>query len=300
MVKISIKTQENLEYEVWGDVEIICPICRSKKYINIPKRIIEQAKQLTSILIPVGRICDHAFVPFIDKQFKVRGYQKLDALLNDLESKIAPPIELKPESIDIIEIKMNIRPEMMIYAIQGTIFKKKVLIVIDKKLEYLKDTLFDFLDYIFQNSFDTNIMIKSKEDFKRTKKLYNEYLVLEGKNIVGKEKINIDLKDLNIEEELIVDFYREGDSVSSLKNLKDKLRQLYALTQKLLGFYKKHCIQHPLIPKKAIRYLEDTHFIKVKKSYFQLLIKIINNYFNTKIVLVQDKTSEMLKQMWGE
>lgn len=64
---MAVKAQSNLETEVWGNVGIVCPICRSKKIINIPMRIIDQSKQLTSLFIPTGRVCDHAFVPFIDK-----------------------------------------------------------------------------------------------------------------------------------------------------------------------------------------------------------------------------------------
>ena len=71
---MAVDVQNNVEIDVWSDIEIICPVCRTKKSINIPARIIDKSKQLTSILIPIGRICDHAFIPFVDKQFKVRGY----------------------------------------------------------------------------------------------------------------------------------------------------------------------------------------------------------------------------------
>ena len=55
-----------------------CPICKSKKEIDIPGSIISQASQLTTISLPKGLICDHHFQMFIDKNFKVRGYQKVD------------------------------------------------------------------------------------------------------------------------------------------------------------------------------------------------------------------------------
>ena len=59
-------------------VQIICPICKSKKQLNIPKAIINQAKQLTTVSIQKGMLCNHHFQVFIDKNFKVRGYQKID------------------------------------------------------------------------------------------------------------------------------------------------------------------------------------------------------------------------------
>ena len=296
---MAVKSQNKVETELWGDIEIICPICRSKRMINIPMRIIDQSKQLTSLFIPTGRICDHAFVPFIDKHLKVRGYQKLDALLDDIEPKTENINELTPQDIDIIEIKMNIRPEMMIYAMRGSLIRNRILLVIENDLDFLKDTLLDFFDYIFQRSFDIHILVQTKENFKTNKGHYTEYLILEGKNIIGKMKKSINFSELKIEEEIIKDFYREGDSILGLKYLRDKIRELYTLSHKLYDFYNKQGLQQPLQTRKAIRYLEDTHFIKINKNYFKFLIDIVKNYFNTEIRLVQDIIAEKIDQMWG-
>lgn len=296
---MAVKTQGKIESEEWEDVEIICPNCHIKKIINIPKRIIDNSKQLTSIFIPAGRICDHAFIPFIDKQFKVRGYQKLDALLDEIEPKTEPLEELIPEDIDIIEIKMNLKPEMVIYAIHGCIFREKVVIIIENNIKYLKETILDFFDYIFQKSFDIDVIILTKDKFKKNKKFYTNHLIIAGKNIVGKTKGLVNIDELKMEEEYVRGFYMEADSISGLRNLRDKLRQTYALTYKLIEFYKKEGIEKPLNIKKAMRFLEDSHFLKIKKHYFQLLIEIAFNYFKSKIILVQDKVGEMLGQMWG-
>jgi len=297
---MAVSVQDNTETEVWQDVEIICPICRTKRTINIPIRIIDGSKQLTSILIPVGRICDHAIVPFVDKQFKVRGYQKLDALLDEIESKTEQLEDLEHQNIDVIEIKMNIKPEMMVYALHGCFFKQKVLMVIDKKLEYLKDTLSDFFEYIFYGSFKRDNIIQTREEYKRNKKFYTEYLVLEGKDIIGKTKKGFKIEEFKIEGEVIKNFYREGDSILGLKNLRNQLREIHALSHKILEFAKKQGISQPLQIKKAIRYLEDTHFIRIKKFYFLFLSEIVENYFGTKIEFVQDKIGEMIDNMWGE
>jgi len=296
---MAVKAQSNIETEVWGNVEIVCPICRSKKIINIPMRIIDQSKQLTSLFIPTGRICDHAFVPFIDKHLKVRGYQKLDALLDDIEPKTELITELKPQDIDVFEIRMNVRPEIMIYAIRGSLIKKRILIVIDNDLEFLKDTLFDFFDYAFQKSFDTHILIHTKETYKVSKKHYSEYLVLEGKGIIGSMKKSLNINELKIEQEIIKEFFRESDSNLGLINLRDKIREIYTLSHKLFEFYNKQGINHPLQAKKAIHYLEDTHFIKISKVYFKFLVEVVKYYFDTDIILVQDKLAEKIDNMWG-
>lgn len=296
---MAVDVDNNVETDVWSEVEIICPVCRTKKSINIPARVIDKSKQLTSILIPIGRICDHAFIPFVDKQFKVRGYQKLDALLDDIESKPEPIIELTPDDVDVIGIKMNLKPEMIMYTLRGVFFKQKVLVLIDKNLEYLKDNLSNYFEYIFQKSFDTNILIQSKGEYKRNKRFYSDYLILEGKYIIGKAKNSIKREELKIENELIITFFREGDSILGLKNLRDKLREIHALSYKLFEFYNKQNRDQPLQIKKTMRYLEDTHFTRIRKDYFLLLIDVVRNYFNTNIQLVQEKIGNMIDQMWG-
>ena len=59
-------------------VQFICPVCKSSKVLKISKSVIKQANNLTSVSIPSGLICKHSFQAFVDKQFKVRGYQKVD------------------------------------------------------------------------------------------------------------------------------------------------------------------------------------------------------------------------------
>ena len=68
-------------------VLIICPICKIKKQVNIPKSIISEAKQLSSISISKNIVCEHHFQAFVDKNFIVRGYQKVDYQLENKLSK---------------------------------------------------------------------------------------------------------------------------------------------------------------------------------------------------------------------
>jgi hypothetical protein len=68
-------------------IEIICPICKSKKQLNIPESIINQSKQLTAVSIQKGMLCNHHFQLFIDKNFKVRGYQKIDFEVSPIKKR---------------------------------------------------------------------------------------------------------------------------------------------------------------------------------------------------------------------
>ena len=68
-------------------IEVICPVCKFKKVIQIPKSIVNKASQLTTISVPQGKVCQHHFQLFIDKNFSIRGYQKVDFQLNPGEIK---------------------------------------------------------------------------------------------------------------------------------------------------------------------------------------------------------------------
>ena len=66
------------ELNAYSKVKITCPICKVKKELKFPKSVINEARQLTTISLPRGLLCDHHFQAFVDKNFVVRGYQKVD------------------------------------------------------------------------------------------------------------------------------------------------------------------------------------------------------------------------------
>ncbi len=68
-------------------VQVICPVCKAQNTVRIPKSVINQASQLTTVSVPKGEICQHHFQLFIDKNFKIRGYQKVDFQLDSENDK---------------------------------------------------------------------------------------------------------------------------------------------------------------------------------------------------------------------
>ncbi len=79
------------------NVKIICPSCKTSKSLPIKRSIVKQSMQLTTISIPAGMICEHHFQAFVDKNFKVRGYQNVDYAF---ESENAPKalVENEPDA----------------------------------------------------------------------------------------------------------------------------------------------------------------------------------------------------------
>ena len=60
------------------EIRFMCPTCKATKVLEFPGSVINHAKQLTTISLPKGLICPHHFQAFVDKNFMVRGYQKVD------------------------------------------------------------------------------------------------------------------------------------------------------------------------------------------------------------------------------
>lgn len=81
MIKKEIISYENYTQNIL----IQCPLCKQKKILKIPIQIIDQNKQLTTISVPSGLVCKHSFQLFVDKHYKVRGYQKVDFELSRVE-----------------------------------------------------------------------------------------------------------------------------------------------------------------------------------------------------------------------
>ncbi|MFX1256600.1 MAG: hypothetical protein ACFFAN_01975 [Promethearchaeota archaeon] len=76
-----INRDDNSQPNIQNDsknIMFVCPVCKSSKSLKILRSILNQAKQLTTISIPKNKICEHHFQAFIDKQFTIRGYQRVD------------------------------------------------------------------------------------------------------------------------------------------------------------------------------------------------------------------------------
>lgn len=63
-------------------VPLECPICKKKGSISLKKNRFPEEKRLLTLSINQGIICDHHFQAFIDRNFKVRGYQKVDLTIS--------------------------------------------------------------------------------------------------------------------------------------------------------------------------------------------------------------------------
>ena len=110
IIKETIQAQMN-DLNEYSPITFICPVCKTRKELKIPIVIINEARQLTTVSIPKGLVCEHHFQAFVDKNFVIRGYQKVDfEIAYDIyNKKKKKKLEItKPENIhDEIIIEGN-------------------------------------------------------------------------------------------------------------------------------------------------------------------------------------------------
>jgi hypothetical protein len=75
------------------DISIICPVCSTSGKIQISKKDLGKASRgLLSISIPEQVVCEHSFIAYIDRNFKVRDY-----FVPDFEISLRGLGSVKPE-----------------------------------------------------------------------------------------------------------------------------------------------------------------------------------------------------------
>jgi hypothetical protein len=75
----------NTEHNGLANIRVICPQCNKSKFIKIPASIITESTNVTTVSIPMNYVCEHSFQIFVDKRFLIRGYQRVDFDISNLE-----------------------------------------------------------------------------------------------------------------------------------------------------------------------------------------------------------------------
>lgn len=113
-------------------VTITCPVCRNKELaIELPTFLVKESQDnILKIQIPQEKCCPlHSFMVFIDKNFKVRGYQHADLEFNLKPGKAAAPSPLDGEllSFDVHELINTVSMDIAAMMLRAIIINKPVL-----------------------------------------------------------------------------------------------------------------------------------------------------------------------------
>jgi len=128
-------------------ISISCPVCKKRGMVEIPFSIMKENKPLTTISVPKGELCDHHFQIFLDKNYVIRGFQKVDFELKELNS-------LDTQNLKNKSLKYNKKEELP---------HKIMQISQDRKNMSLKEIYEEFWEFIGDdNETFQNFIIEDK------------------------------------------------------------------------------------------------------------------------------------------
>ncbi|MHA1104457.1 MAG: hypothetical protein ACTSPN_01915 [Promethearchaeota archaeon] len=84
------------ENEEWQGILVECPFCNKQRKIKIPLSKINKSPELTTILIPKFKLCEHSFLFLVDNALTPKKYECIDIIVSDIET----------ENLDIQEIDL--------------------------------------------------------------------------------------------------------------------------------------------------------------------------------------------------
>lgn len=271
-------------------VQLRCPECEKNGYIEVSKQELKNVSRgLLAVNISEEIICKHSFVAYLDKNLNVRDCFIADFHIEIPEMVSTEAVEAeeisKADKIDLVLIKLNMPASLIAYLLKGILLGQKILILNDQN--YLYDHIREFINYITQNSFNTNFKIIPREEYINNKKQYKNYIILERNEIVNDKEEVLSEKKLNVERTVVEKFLAETDERSSLIVLKNEIQKAYTLADKIIEFinnFKGKEIQS----KKIIDYLSKEENIDIKIPYLRFLLDIVEYYFKVDVPISSD------------
>jgi hypothetical protein len=202
-----------------------------------------------------------------------------------MEIKGISDIEVPDKNIlDVELIKEYIEPISLAYIIYGVVLRKKVLFLLDNS--FLKEHLNNLFEFIFENSFEYDILVESFENYIKNKKSYEGTLILGEKKVI--KNINNEAvreKDIKVEQDIIKTFLSKPQRKASLLSLKEEVQKAYILANELVEeISKKEKGEGQKIDvKQLFQDLEESHNITLALPYIYFLMEIVENYFKKEV-----------------
>ena len=265
-------------------LEVRCPSCSSRGYIEISEKEVEKAARgVFAVNVSEGIACEHSFVAYIDKNLTVRDTFIADFQL-ELPEITVPPVKepemsSQLESIDVSLIKLNLTATLLVNIIRAIFFKKSVLILTDQS--FMVDQIYNFLDYIMKNSYETSIRVKSEEEYQS--KSFKDDIILKNNKILQDYDDVLNPKKISIERLLVRKFIEEYEPIPSLIILHESIQKTYELSETIVKRVNSLKKKEKLISKKVIEEIANVHSVKIQLPYLDFLYEIVENYFKIQI-----------------
>ncbi|MHA1256462.1 MAG: hypothetical protein ACTSPS_12765, partial [Promethearchaeota archaeon] len=144
---------------------------------------------------------------------------------------------------------------------------------------YFKELIVNFFHYLTQDTFNIDISLLSKEKYKNEKEKYQNYMVLEQREILNNVDNLIDPTDLTIEKQIVRNFLFESNLMESLNNLKSEMLQFYNLSKSITEFINQNNERNEITSQMVRQHLKKITKKEISSDLFHLLVEIAQNYF---------------------
>ncbi len=214
----------------------------------------------------------------------------LEVLLPDMEIEGIDDTDLpEKDALDMDLIKTYIEPVSLSYILHGVILKKEILFLLENS--FLKEHLINLFEFVFEDSFNFDIVVDSVENYITNKNSLEGRLILGEKKIIKNINENpIREKDIKIEQDIIRKLLSISQRKASLLSLKREVKKAHILAKELLESISmvEQGDGSKIDVKKLLPNLEEKYNIKLTLPYINFLMEIIEKYFEKQV-------SEILK-----
>lgn len=269
-------------------LKVRCPTCGKWGEIEVSEDAIKSISHgLLAINVPEKIICSDSFILYIDKNLNIR-----DSFVADLNLELPNAVIEKSKEeelitfkkkLDIELIKLNIPPLLLAFILRGILFKQRIVLILDE--DHLYDHINNLIEYITQNSFETEFSIIHKDIYDNNKKSYKKSLVLQGKEVLNDKNKIINPKKLPIERRIIQQFYGERQSELSLIMLMNEIQKASEFSHYIVDVFSNVEDKKYLDIAAINNKLQEKYKIKISSFYLKFLIDIVENYYKFEIPL---------------
>ena len=262
-------------------VTIKCPECSAIDRIELDENILAHNERgITAVNVVKSTMCSHSFIVYIDTNFTVRDSFATDfnVELPQIKMNDSRTMTLKRD-FDQYIIFLNMKPVTVSYILRCCFLKKKIIFI--NNMSIINPHLKGFLEYIFSETFEYDITILNKDNYKKNKKDYKKFVVFSDKKII-RDKLNIlNEKQMKIERIMIQNYLVGMDSETSLIILRNEIYKCFQILRYIIDNSKDRNLS--INPKIIVDLITEKFSRNISKAYLNFLILILKEYFELEI-----------------
>ena len=277
-------------------IEVRCPACNRRGQMRVEENIISKSERgITAVNVAENLVCEHSFIVYVDKNLAIRDSFICDFKIELPEIILEESKTVEPSSLakkyDIDVIKYNLMPSFVIYVLKCILMAKKIALLSED--DFVSKSRIAFFKYITEESFNLELITLTKDDFKKDKKKYKDYIVLDGNQIIqDKEKI-INLKKLNFESTIVQKYFAEYDPEVSLIIIKNEMSKLFKFSEAIIKFNENFSKSNTFTMIQVLEHFEKEYNFQFQYPYLNFLEDLVLNYFKVDLHKA-DKTTDFM------